>query len=350
MRVPLLAANLNRILAVTIMSLFLVAGCGPLVSVANRAAPQSPLVVPRLDGPIAGNIQPAVQPALTAQQSTDGLPGRILFVRDGNIWMWQGGNSRQFSQGGTWSQPQFSPDGKEVAYVYWDSNFSDLFVMAADGSDSRRLTRGQSPRLPDNSWAMRPTWSPDGNQLAFVTDANSNHNQVWVMAKDGSARKQLTSEALGILWADALSWEPDGTRLAVTAAPDMAAPSHIYMVDVARGTFEKFSNQLNGAFDPAFSPDGSALAYIGRPSSQTTLTIQTIDGAMQATFDKLPFLRSPVWSPDGKSVAVLSAQGGVFEIWILSITATDSGIVLGEPRQLTRDAAIDPMSGLSWTR
>jgi Tol biopolymer transport system component len=170
------------------------------------------------------------------------------------------------------------------------------------------------------------------------------------MGKDGEGRKQLTSEALGILWADALSWEPDGTRLAVTAAPDMAAPSQIYMIDIAKGTFEKFSKQLNGAYDPSFSPDGTAIAYIGRPSGQPVLTIQSIDGSHEATFEKLPFLRSPVWSPDGKSVAVLSAQGGVFEIWILSVTKTPDGIILGEPRQLTRDAAIDPMSGLSWSR
>ena len=346
MRVPQLTASLHRLLAVTIVSLFAVAGCGPIAVMANRTAQtQTSAVV----APNTGSIQAPVQQVLPVQQ-TETLSGRILFVRDGNLWMWQAGNSRQFSQGGTWSQPQFSPDGKEVAYVYWADNFSDVFVMAADGSESRRLTRGQSPRLPDNSWAMRPTWSPDGSRLAFVSDANSNHNQVWVMGKDGEGRKQLTSEALGILWADALSWEPDGTRLAVTAAPDMAAPSQIYMIDIAKGTFEKFSKQLNGAYDPSFSPDGTAIAYIGRPAGQPVLTVQSIDGSREATFDKLPFLRSPVWSPDGKSVAVLSAQGGVFEIWILSVTATPDSISLGEPRQLTRDAAIDPMSGLSWSR
>lgn len=346
MRVPPPTAILHRLVAVTIVSLIAVAGCGPLTAVASRAGqPSSSSVV----APNTGAIQAPIQRALPVQQA-ETPSGRILFVRDGNLWMWQAGNSRQFSQGGTWSQPQFSPDGGEVAYVYWSSNFSDLFVMASDGTNSRRLTRGQSASLSDNSWAMRPTWSPDGSRLAFVSDANSNHNQVWVMAKDGSGRKQLTSEALGILWADALSWDPDGARLAVTAAPDMTAQSHIYLLDVTQGGFKKFSNQLNGAYDPSFSPDGKAIAYIGRPSSQPVLTIQSIDGTHEATYDKLPFVRSPVWSPDGASVAFLSVQGGVFEIWILTVTTTPDGITLGEPRQLTRDAAIDPMSGLSWSR
>jgi TolB protein len=349
MRVPLLTARLNckrAVLAVTLASLFAVAGCGPLGASAARSVQPPARGVP---APNTGNIQPAAQQVFPVQQA-ETLAGRILFVRDGNLWMWQAGNSRQFSQGGTWSQPSFSPDGKEVAYVFWSNNFSDLFVMASDGSESRRLTRGQSASLPDNSWAMRPTWSPDGSRLAFVSDANSNHNQVWIMAKDGAGRKQLTSEAIGILWADSLAWEPAGTRIAVTAAPDMRAPSHIYLIDVGKGTYEKFSNQLNGAYDPSFSPDGSTLAYISRPATQPVLTIQSLDGQHDATFEKLPFMRSPVWSPDGRSVAFLSAQGGVFEIWTMSVTSTDDGFALGEPRQLTRDAAVDPMSGLSWSR
>lgn len=325
-----------------LLALLLTSACGqfgPAVSV--PAQPQAPSVN------VASIGIAAAAPPLS-QQTGSQLNGRILFVREGNLWLWQAGTSRQFSQGGTWNQPAFSSDGKDIAYVYWADNFSDIFVMSADGTNSRRLTRGQSASLPDNSWAMRPAWSPDGARLAFISDANSNHNQVWVMSSDGGSRRQLTSEALGLLWADSLAWDPSGERIAVTAAPDMRVPSNVYLIDVAKGTFEKLSTQLNGAYDPSFSPDGSAIAYVGRPNSRGVLVVQTLDGKQTASLDKLPFLRSPVWAPDGKTIAFLAGQGGTFEIWTMSVQYTAAGFELGEPHQLTRDAAVDPISGLSW--
>ena len=139
-----------------------------------------------------------MQPVVPVRQAADVPPGKILYVRDGNLWLWQGGTSRQFSEGNTWFQPSFSPDGKQVAYVYWTFNFSDVFVMASDGSAPQRLTRGQSAEPAGQQLGVRPAWSPDGARLAYVSDANSELPQVWVMGKDGTNRKQLTSEANGV--------------------------------------------------------------------------------------------------------------------------------------------------------
>ena len=319
-------------------------GCAPLASAASRVGqPSAQANVPNPASLGLGQAQS------TAQQAADVPPGRILYVRDGNLWLWQAGTSRQFSEGGTWSQPSFSPGGKEIAYVYWAQNFSDVFVMAADGSKSRRLTRGQSGSIMDNSWAFRPAWSPDGERIAFVSDATSRFPQLWLMGTDGGGRRQVSLPAFyEESWVDALAWDPNGGRMAVTGAPNMRDPSQIYLVDVAKVTAEKLTSHANGAFDPAWSPDGQALAYIGRPGSQGELWVRSLDGQKEARFDKLVFVRSPAWAPDGKSIAVLAQQDGAFEIFVLSVRSTDSGFELGEPRPLTRDAAIDPMSGLTW--
>ena len=106
-------------------------GCAPIassVSGAGQGSAQASVPNPASLG--------LVQPQPAVRQANDTPPGRILYVRDGNLWLWQAGASHQFSEGGTWSQPSFSPGGKEIAYVYWAQNFSDVFVMASDGSKS----------------------------------------------------------------------------------------------------------------------------------------------------------------------------------------------------------------------
>src|SRR5688572_14915211 len=173
-------------------------GCAPI---ASTVAHQSESVtLPGIPNPASLGIAPS-----TVRQATDMPPGRILYVRDGNLWLWHGGSSHQFSEGGTWFQPSFSPGGKEIAYVYWAENFSDVFVMAADGTRARRLTRGQSGNIMDNSWAFRPSWSPDGERIAFVSDANSRFPQLWLMGQDGGGRRQLALPAFyEESWVDSL--------------------------------------------------------------------------------------------------------------------------------------------------
>lgn len=324
------------------------AACGPIGLTTLRSAVPAAVEGVTPDGPNVAIAAQAVQ-QVGVQQTADVPPGRILYVRDGNLWLWQGGTSRQFSEGGTWFQPAFSPDGKDVAYVYWTFNFSDVFVMASDGTKPQRLTRGQSSSLADSSWAFRPVWSPDGTRLAYTSDANSWFPQVWIMARDGTARRQISVSTFEQdSWVDMLSWDPSGNRLAVTAAPNIRDSSQIYLIDVAKGTSEKLTTHANGAFDPSFSPDGATIAYIGRSAPQGELWVRSLDGSLQAHTDRLPNVRSPSWSPDGRSLAVLAPQNGAFEIFIFSLRKTASGYELGEPRQLTRDAAVDPMSGLTW--
>jgi TolB protein len=296
--------------------------------------------------PTAATV-PAVPAALQAREE---IPGRMVYVRDGNLWLYQNGDARQLTSGGTWFQPAFSPDGQEIAYVFWENNFSDIFVMAWDGRSSRRLTRGQAASIMNNDWSFRPTWSPDGSQIAYISDAASYFPLVWVMDKDGGSRRQVLTAATGIESADALSWAPDGKRIAVTGLMQ-GLQSQIYVLDVPRGTVEKLTSHPNGSFDPAWSPDGQAVAYIGREGAQGELFVKRVDGEGEpARLGKLAYVRSPQWSPDGKSLAVLAAQGGTFQVWLIPVRGSGETIELGEPRQLTRDGTIDAASGLSWSK
>lgn len=95
--------------------------------------------------------------------------------------------------------PAFSPDGSRIAVSYRQHDHWDIHVMNADGSGRARLTQtplrvivdqqinGQEPRPWNN---VAPAWSPDGAQIAFLTDRNGQW-ELWVMNADGSHQRPL---------------------------------------------------------------------------------------------------------------------------------------------------------------
>lgn len=280
--------------------------------------------------------------------STPELPsGRILFVKDGNVWVWTEGRARQTTDGGTWQQPQWSPDGSEIVYVYRSVNFSEIFVMNADGSNNRRLTRSQSSSLGDNDWVFRPTWSPNGRQIAYVTDSDSYNPVVWIMDRDGTNRRLLMGVTDTFEAADALSWAPDGRRLAVTAFGGEL--SQIVLLDVARGLSQPWTRTPKGAIDPAWSPDGATIAFAVRDTGRMDIHLRPVDGNSEIELTRGSLARSPAWSPDGHQLAYISSKNGTFELYAVEIVDQGNGQVAAQnERQLTRDLNLDGTSGLSW--
>jgi hypothetical protein len=107
---------------------------------------------------------------------------------------------------GAYQGPIFSPDGSRLAVTFQQNDHWEVHVMNADGSGEARLTQtpqtviieqeiaGQTARQWNNA---APAWSPDGSQIAFITDRNGSY-EIWVMNADGSNQHPLvTAEALG---------------------------------------------------------------------------------------------------------------------------------------------------------
>jgi len=108
--------------------------------------------------------------------------------------------------------PAWSPDGKQIAFVehhfdgsrfYGPKGPAQIYVMNADGSEQRRL-------LKEDAWDTHPSWSPNGKQILFQTDALLFVWSIKVINVDGSGLRQLTPATLD---ANFPTWSPDGGEI-----------------------------------------------------------------------------------------------------------------------------------------
>src|SRR5688572_22327539 len=105
--------------------------------------------------------------------------------------------------------PQFSPDGKRIAYTIseWDKEenrrVSHIWLVSSDGGPTAKLTTGDKGETS-------PQWSPDGANIAFLADRDKGI-QVWIIPVDGGEADKLTNEDNDI---QSFQWSPDGASLA----------------------------------------------------------------------------------------------------------------------------------------
>lgn len=296
-----------------------------------------------------GDSPPANTPTPTSPKVDVKLDGKLLFSKEKGIWSWSGGSSKRLTKDGSLQQPAWSPDGKKIAYVKMEGNYSDIWVMGSSANDPVNLTR--FGRSGSNTWAFAPRWSPDGSQIAFLSDLNTYDLALWLMKPDGSGRRQVSfmNDYLGGI--DGPTWHPKGDSITFLAY--RTGKSQIWTMTLANGRWQQITDMGGGAYDPQWSLSGDALAFTGRgEGSKSDIWVMAMpDGAPQrVTTDGVS--RSPVWSPDGKSVAYLSGQGGKFDLWVIAVEKAPEGTTLrlSAPKRVTQGLDPDPAGGLSWAR
>jgi len=203
------------------------------------------------------------------------------------------------------SAPVWSPDGRQVAYVS-DSSFSwedegdrDLFVSDPMGQGLRRLT--STPELESS-----PTWSPNGARLAFTVvrglDAAQPVSEIWVMNADGTNRHRVSGAGASDYNP---SWSPSGGRIAF--ASDRTGSREIYTMSLAGRDVRRITSDGDVDDQPAWSPDGRRLAWASDLETFTGAKIyeaNSVDGrsSVRRTTNDVPD-REPTFSPDGRWIA-----------------------------------------------
>jgi tricorn protease len=156
---------------------------------------------------------------------------------------------------------------------------------------------------------QRPAWSPDGKQIAFVSD-RSGEEQIWLAPSSGGAPRQLTRDHAGPL--GTLRWSPDGKWIAVSDRE-----MRVMLVNVATGAITVVDqSDRGGSYDTAddrycFSPDGAWLAYPRlEPNWNWSVWLYDIAGRRKVQVSSSGmWSTAPAFDPEGKYLYFLSDRG-----------------------------------------
>jgi Tol biopolymer transport system component len=226
--------------------------------------------------------------------------------------------------------PTFSPDGERVAF-YWNGEAGDnydIYVKLIGASDLQRLTTD-----PAVDWG--PAWSPDGRRIAFVRASSwGSAGAIYLVSALGGPDRKLSDLPVGT--ATTLSWSRDGQWIAAARAGPQAETTSgangIYLVAVEGGEPRPLTRAQPGGRDyaPALSPDGRRLAYAActrGPAQRCDVYVVELGPDLvptgpprQITRQALFWIPNATWLPDGRSLVYETLLGpGLSYLWRVDI-------------------------------
>jgi TolB protein len=233
--------------------------------------------------------------------------------------------------------PAWSPDGRYLVYTGYKNRNPDLYIWdKIKGKEMRFFSQAGLNQSAE--------FSPDGRNIAFSREGKDGNIDIYIIGTNGKNLRRVTNSRANEV---SPSWSPDGNFVAFLS--DRTGTPQVYMLNINKGPEKSGNSSIRlsreGSYNssPAWSPDGRWIAYTGRMGGQFDLFL--ID--MKANGSPVRRLtatvcneENPSWSPDSRFLVYDSNKYGNYDIYIMSIYG-------GTPKRITRGPAKERMPAWS---
>ncbi|MDD2844675.1 MAG: Tol-Pal system beta propeller repeat protein TolB [Rhodoferax sp.] len=195
-----------------------------------------------------------------------------------------------------------------VAYVTKAGQRYQLWVADADGENAQSALASPEP-------IISPAWSPDGNQLAYVSFES--RKPVVYVHNVGTGKRRLIANFKGSN--SAPTWSPDGSTLALTLSRD--GGSQLFLLAASGGEPRRLIQSPSIDTEPVYSPDGQHIYFVSdRGGSPQIYRVSARgQGVERITFTGT-YNISPAISQDGKWLAYISRVGGAYKLHLMNLS------------------------------
>jgi TolB protein len=218
--------------------------------------------------------------------------------------------------------PVWSPDAKSIAYTSYRDGFPDILIS--------RIYEGKPPERPiragKNARNYLPAWSQDGSRIAYMSARGEDGNtEIYVANRDGSNEHRVTNHPM----ADSTpTWAPNGNQLAFVS--DRTGSPQVYIVNVDGTELRRISTE-SYCDRPTWSPAPlNQIAYTCRGGGGYQIMVfDFAKGSSYPIGDGIGSNESPAFAPNGRHIAFTSDRTGRPQIYTMARDGTDL-------RQITR--------------
>src|SRR4030095_14938413 len=247
------------------------------------------------------------------------------------------------------TNPKWSPDGNWIAFTSnRKENRNNLYLLNVNGGEAEPLTDVKSS-VSDFAW------SPDGRTIAFTmsdpkteeeekndkgrndfrwVDENLKMSRLYVLPvqKDASSKREPRKLTAGNFNVDSFDWSADGSRIAFSYTKSPVAndwtTSDVSIIDVASTNATPLANTVAAENSPVYSPDGRSIAILAsdnppRWAQSGVIQIFSTSGGqpktLAATFDGQPGLAG--WSSDSKRIYFSEAKGTGTQVYSIDVAS-----------------------------